>query len=95
MAIGLTIKFAGGTPEQYEAMHAEMDVDANPPDGLLFHMAGPIDDGWGIIDSWESRGQFDAFQADRIMPAMEKLGDQGMPGPPNIREFPVHHYTKP
>jgi hypothetical protein len=29
------------------------------------------------------------------MPAMEKLGDQGMPGPPNIREFPVHHYTKP
>jgi hypothetical protein len=95
MAIGLRIKFTGGTQEQYDALHAEMDVDANPPDGLLFHMGGPIEDGWGIIDAWESRAHFDSFQADRIMPAMEKLADQGMPGPPDIKEFPVHHYTKP
>jgi len=95
MAIGLRIKFAGGTQEQYDAMHAEMNVDADQPEGLIFHMAGPIEDGWGIIDAWESRGHFDAFQAGRIGPAMEKLGDGGMPGPPDIKEFPVHHFTKP
>jgi hypothetical protein len=95
MAIGLRIKFAGGTQEQYEAIHGEMDIDANPPEGLIFHMAGPIEDGWGIIDAWESRGQFDAFQADRLMPAVQSLGDRAPQSPPDIKEFPVHHFTKP
>ncbi|HET6571390.1 MAG TPA: hypothetical protein VFG58_07880 [Solirubrobacterales bacterium] len=95
MAVGLRIKMAGGTREMYEAIHAKMDVDANPPDGLIFHMAGPVDDGWGIIDAWESREQFDAFQADRLMGAIQSLGDQAPAGPPDIKEFPVHHYTKP
>ncbi len=95
MAVGLRIKMAGGTQEMYEAIHSKMDVDANPPDGLIFHMAGPVDDGWGIIDTWESREQFDAFQADRLMGAIQSLGDQAPDGPPDIKEFPVHHYTKP
>lgn len=95
MAVGLRIKFTGGTQEQYEALHTEMDVDANPPAGLIFHMAGPIEDGWGIIDCWESRGHFDTFQAERLGPTAEKLAERGMPGPPDIKEFPVHHHTKP
>jgi hypothetical protein len=95
MAIGLRLKFAQGTQEQYEAVHAEVDVDANPPDGLIFHMAGPVDGDWGIIDAWESRGHFDAFQADRLMPAIQALGDRAPQGPPDIKEFPIHHYTKP
>jgi hypothetical protein len=95
MAIGLRIKFAGATQEQYDAMHDQMDVDANPPAGLIFHMAGPIEDGWGIIDAWESRGQFDAFQADRLMAAIQALGDRAPQGPPDIKEFPVHSITKP
>lgn len=95
MAVGLRIKFAGGTQEQYEALHTEVDVDANPPEGLIFHMAGPIEDGWGIIDVWESRGHFDAFQADHLGPAIQSLGDRTPQTPPDIKEFPVHHFTKP
>jgi hypothetical protein len=95
MAIGLRIKFEGGTQEQYDAMHAQMNVDNDPPEGLILHAGGPIEDGWGIIDFWESRDQFDSFQAARIIPAMEALGDQAPPGPPDIKEFPVHHLLKP
>lgn len=95
MAVGLRIKFAGGTQEQYEAVNAQMNAEAEPPDGLIFHAAGPIEDGWGIIDFWESRGQFDSFLAGRLAEAIEALGDRGMPGPPDIKEFPVHNTIQP
>ncbi len=95
MAIGLRLKFDGVTQEQYDTVHQHMDVDGNPPDGLIFHAGGPIEGGWGVIDFWESRDAFDRFAGDRLQPAMQELGDRGIPGPPDIKEFPVHHITKP
>lgn len=95
MAVGLRVKFAGGTQEQYEAVNAEANVEAEPPEGLIFHAAGPIEDGWGVIDFWESRELFDRFLGERIGPAIEALGDRGMPGPPEIKEFPVHNTMRP
>jgi len=92
MAIGLSIRFSDGTAEQYDAMHSEMKVDADPPEGMIFHAAGPIADGWGILDFWESRAQFDAFLESRIGPATAALGDAAFPTPPEIKEFPVHHF---
>ncbi len=95
MAIGLRLKFADGTQQQYEAVHAHIDADANPPEGLIFHSAGPIDGGWGIIDFWESRGHFDSFLQSRLGPGLQELGDQAPPNPPDVKEFPVHHFVKP
>jgi hypothetical protein len=95
MPVGLRLKFEGGTQEQYDAIHSHMDIDGNPPQGLIFHSAGPIDDGWGVIDFWESRDAFDSFAQSRLRPASQELGDRGMPAPPDIKEFPVHHVTKP
>ena len=94
MAVGLSIRFSDGTAEQYDAVHAEMGVEADPPDGMIFHSAGPIKDGWGIIDFWESRAQFDAFLESRVGPAMDALGDAALP-PPEVKEFPVHNITAP
>jgi hypothetical protein len=94
MPVGLRIKFEGGTQQQYDAIHGRMDVDGNPPEGMIFHAAGPIEDGWGIIDFWQSREAFDRFAAARLQPAIQELGDSTFPGPPDIKEFPVHHITK-
>lgn len=95
MAVGLRLKFSDGTQEQYDAIHSHMGIDDDPPEGLIFHAAGPIDEGWGVLDIWESREHFDRFQAGRLGPAIGELGDRAMPNPPEIKEFPVHHYTKP
>jgi hypothetical protein len=95
MAVGIRLKFAGGTQEQYDTVHSQMNIDADPPSGLIFHSAGPIDEGWGIIDFWESREAFDQFTSERLGPMMQELGDRGMPGPPDVREFPVHNISKP
>ena len=51
--------------------------------------------GWGIIDVWESREAFDAFMGSRLQQALGELGDRGFPGPPDIKQFPVHHYNAP
>ncbi len=95
MAVGLRLKFADGTQEQYEAIHSHMNIDGNPPPGLIFHSAGPIEAGWGVIDVWESRDAFDSFIGARLQPALGELGDRAFQGPPDIKEFPVHRYTKP
>lgn len=95
MATGLRLKFSGGTQQQYDAVHARMDVDGNPPEGLIFHSAGPIEDGWGVIDVWESREAFDRFAGGRLLTAVQELGDQAFQGPPDIKEFPVHRFNKP
>lgn len=95
MAVGIRLKFEGGTQEQYEATHSHMGIDENPPDGLIFHSAGPTEEGWGVIDFWESREAFDGFLQARLQPAIQELGDRTMQSPPDLKEFAVHHVTKP
>jgi hypothetical protein len=94
MAVGLRIKFAGGTEDQYRAVHSTMNVEEDPPEGMIFHSAGPIDDGWGVIDFWESREDFDRFMESRLGPAVGELGDRAFAGQPDIKQFPVANITR-
>ena len=89
MAVGIRIKMEGVTADQFNVMERSVDPDGNPPEGLIFHASGPIDGGWGVIDFWESRGQFDRFAEQRIGPAVAAAG---VSGAPDIREFPVHEH---
>jgi hypothetical protein len=91
MAVGIRLKFVGGTAQHYDAAHAVMEIDSDPPAGMIVHSAGPIDGGWGVIDFWESRAAFDAFVQQRLMPRLHGLGDQGFPSPPDVKEFAVHN----
>lgn len=93
MAVGIRLKFAGGTQEQYQAVHDT--VNASSPlgraDGLLVHSAGPIDGGWGVIDFWESAEAFDRFTQNKLMPVIQQLGDRAFPTPPERKDFTVHN----
>ena len=93
MAIGIRIKLPGVTQEQLDAVHAEMAKGRSAPSGLVFHASGPIDDGWGVIDFWETRADFDAFQG-RIQEGMTAAGVT-MQGPPDVKEIPVHETIQP
>jgi hypothetical protein len=89
MAVGIRIKIAGVNAEQFDKLEAALDPRGKYPDGLIFHASGPIDEGWGVLDFWESRMQFDRFAADRVGPAVAAAG---IPAQPDIHEFPVHEY---
>ena len=95
MAVGIRLKFDGGTQEAYDAVHTAVEIEGNPPTGLIVHSAGPIDEGWGVIDFWESREAFDGFVRDRLMPGIQELGDRAFPNPPDVKEFPVHNLQIP
>jgi hypothetical protein len=89
MAVGISMRWDVGSAKQYDAVNDAVDVHGNPPDGLLVHSAGPVHDGWGVTDFWESREQYDAFIKDRLMAVMQTV-DDGL-GQPDVREFPVHN----
>ncbi len=88
MTIGIRLKLPGITQEQFDAAHDQINPDRIPPKGLVFHASGPIDGGWGVIDFWESREDFDAFQH-LIQEGMAAAG-VALSGPPDMKEFPVH-----
>ncbi len=89
MAVGIRIKLADVSAEQFDEVEAAVNAREDHPDGLIFHASGPIDGGWGVLDFWESRAQFDRFAAERIGPAVQAGGSGAQP---DIHEFPVHEY---
>jgi hypothetical protein len=93
VAVGIRIKLPGVTQEQFDHVHDLVNADRLAPPGLVFHASGPIDGGWGIIDFWESRADFDAFQP-RIQEGMAASGLE-FQGPPDIKEFAVHETIQP
>jgi hypothetical protein len=84
-----------GTP-LYDGVTAEMDAEANPPEGLIFHWAGDVDGKWTITEVWESREAYDRFREERLLPAIHKVsGRDPAEGPqPTITESPVHHFIR-
>lgn len=64
--------------EHYEALAAAL---ADPvPSGLLFHVAGPTDEGFRVIDIWASREDWQRFRAGRD-------DDVGTLAPTTLREL--------
>ncbi len=93
MAVGIRIKLQGVGQEDFDAVNAVIDPAGDPPKGLILHSSGPIEGGWGVIDFWDSRADFDAFSP-RIQAGVEKVGVQ-LQGPPDVKEFPVHEMFQP
>jgi hypothetical protein len=90
MAVRIQITLPGVKVEEFDRVDTLIDAGANHPDGLIFSGSGPIEGGWRVVDFWESRAHFDAFAAERIGPAVAKVG---VPAQPEIEEFPVHEYV--
>ena len=89
MAIGALFEVPGFTQENYEAVLAA--VGDEPPEGSYFHISGPIEGGWRVIEVWESEQAQSAFQRERLDPAFDKVGlDRVTP-----TFFPVHHTLPP
>lgn len=93
MAVGIRITFTGLGQEEFDRAHEGINPDRTAPQGLLFHASGPVEDGWEVIDFWESRDDFDAFFASSIQSGMASSGVQPQ-GPPAVSEFPVHEYIE-
>jgi hypothetical protein len=89
MAIGQILQFSGAGIDKYDAVQKELgwDNEDGKPQGILAHAAGATDNGFCVIEWWNSEGDWDRFFADRLRPAFEKVG--GIPQP-EVTRFEVH-----
>ena len=85
----------GGTKEQYDEVASRLtdgkgfdSLDDWPGGGILFHVTGPTDNGWRVIDVWESEEAFAAF-GEVIGPILQEVG---FPGEPKL--FEVYNFVK-
>jgi hypothetical protein len=87
------------TAEVYDAVNAEMDVDGQPPEGLLMHSAGMVDGSWQIVDVWESEEHSGRFDAERLTPVIEQVvgspGGLSPPTPPQMTVYELRHLVCP
>lgn len=84
----------GGTREQYEAVADRLTAGRGlasledwPVEGILSHVAGPTEDGWIVIDVWESEQAFQRF-GEVIGPVLQEVG---FPGEPKL--VPAHTFV--
>ena len=85
----------GGTKEQYEEVGRRLtdgrglnSLSDWPVDGILAHAAGPTNDGWRVVDVWESEEAFERF-GPVIGPLLQEVG---FPGEPQV--FPLHNFVR-
>jgi hypothetical protein len=62
----------GATAEDYAKVKAELGGADETAAGLLSHVAGPVEGGYRIIDTWESRAVANAFWTDHLEPAVAR-----------------------
>jgi hypothetical protein len=99
MAVAIrTTDFPQGVgTKMYDGVSAAMDLENDPPAGLIFHWAGEVDGKWTVTDVWESRDAHARFRDERLLPAIREVsGMDPAGGPqPTTDEFEVHNYVKP
>jgi len=55
----------------------------------LFHWVTATDDGFRVVDVWETREAFEQFAQEKLRPVYE---DVGVASEPEIQFFDVHNY---
>jgi hypothetical protein len=88
MAFVQVLVAPGISPDQYDKV-IELGQGGALADGEILHVAGPMEDGWCVIDAWESREQCNA-NMQRLMPAFQQAGIDVSAFPPP-KEFEIHN----
>ena len=53
-----------------EYLLVEKHLGPDRPPGLLAHVSGPTEEGWRIVNIWESEHAFERFKSRRLMRAV-------------------------
>lgn len=91
MATAFIMEFDGVGQPQYDAVMGDLDMDHNPPPGLMYHVAGPRDGGWRVIDVWDSEQSLQSFLGRGLGAAFQT---HNIPEP-KLTVFPVHNTFRP
>jgi hypothetical protein len=80
------VRIPGIDADAFAAMDARILPDGRPPEQLTFHVNGPIEGGWCVIDAWDSQADRDRFRDERIAPVAQ---DAPLTGEPQFEDLTV------
>ncbi|MFQ5614834.1 MAG: hypothetical protein ACE5H9_22150 [Anaerolineae bacterium] len=87
MAITAVFEVPGMTAAQYDRVMNDLEAAGQAhPDGRTYHLASSTDDGWFVVDVWESPEKLESF-AGTLMPILQAAGVT----PPQPKVYPVHN----
>lgn len=75
MAVLISAEVKGQTTEGYDGMVADMGAVIRDVPGRLLHASHATEDGWRVIEVWESREEANRWFAQHVVPRL----------PPGIR----------
>jgi hypothetical protein len=91
MTVAVQLDFPGATIEQYDQINERIGLlpggPASPQE--LFHWVAKTDEGFRVVDVWESLEAFEKFAHDKLSPIYQEVG---VLRPPEIQFFDVHNY---
>jgi hypothetical protein len=91
MAIGLIFDAPGVTQAQYEQVRNEVNGGTTTfAEGVLYHAAGPTENGWAVVEIWESQEMLQQFFEEKLGQALQRAGIQAQP-----RLFQVQYPQQP
>lgn len=68
MAVLVTAEVQGQTQQGYDGMLGKLEEGLKQAPGFVLHTAYPIDQGWRIIEVWESMDDANQFFAKHVHP---------------------------
>src|SRR4051794_34060986 len=76
MVVLITQEFRGVSREDAEEVSKRMNVNEDPPAGLIAHVLTDISGGVRGTDIWESEADFQTFLERRLMPAAKAFAQE-------------------
>jgi hypothetical protein len=91
MAVAVELNFRGATLDQYDQVIQKMGLKqggATPP-GAISHWVAKTDDGFRVVDVWESKETFERFAQEKIGPYTREAGIESEP---EMKFYDVHNW---
>jgi hypothetical protein len=92
MAVAMFMRYPGVTPEEYDHLMLNLNLDAEPPVGEIIHAAAESPDGIRVADIWRTSAAAEAFVANRLKPA---LAESGIVAELEYEILPLHNAYAP
>jgi hypothetical protein len=77
----------------YDAVTERLQAQG-PVEGLIVHTAGYSGTGFRIFEVWETKGHYDRFISERLMPILSEV-EGGDPTPPQLTVYELHNAIVP
>jgi len=90
MAVALLFEGTGVTQAQYEQVLNQVAPGNQMAPGMLYHVAGPTDGGFRVVEVWESQEAVDRFFGETLGRALQEAGINVQP-----QVWQVHNTMQP